>query len=183
MRFSENRVIAWIVLAVCVLGSVVGLGGAGMAREREKLMDVFYDGTDAKSTSRHSMDAYLDRAEECAQIMANEVLLRLGENADAQQMLSLLAGEDDDLDARYAAYQQLQALSDRLYNAMYGAKLPDADIVSFKAAYDDFWGADKYIRVDAYRKLAADFNDDLSGFPAGLVCGVMGVDELNTFGA
>ena len=183
MRFSENRVIAWIVLAVCVIGSVIGLGGAAMAREREKIMEVFYDGSDSKSTARHSMDAYLDRAEECAQIMANEAELHLGANAEAQQMFDALAGDDSDLDARFAAYQQLQALSDRLCNAMYAANLPEKDYTAFKTAYDDFWGMDKYIRVDEYRALAADFNDGLKGFPAGLVCGIFGVDVLNTFGA
>ena len=105
MRFSENRAIAWIVLAACVLGSVVGLGGAGMARERKEIMQVFYDGTDKSSTTRHSMDAYLDRALECCQVMASEAQLALGENADAQQMLDTIAffGDDDSLDTRYQA--------------------------------------------------------------------------------
>ena len=60
MRFSENRVIAWIVLAVCVIGSVVGLGGAGMARERNEAVEVYFEGTDDRD-SAHCMQAYVDR--------------------------------------------------------------------------------------------------------------------------
>ncbi len=38
MRFSENRTIAWVVLAACVLVSVFGLGGMGLAKERGKVL-------------------------------------------------------------------------------------------------------------------------------------------------
>ena len=185
MRLSENRPLAWAVLAACVLGSVVGLGGAGLARERDKVERVFYSGTDAEATARSSMDAYLDRAAECVQIMSSELQLRLGEdNQTAGAMLALMDGfAGDDLDVRYEAYTQLQRLSDEAYNAMYAAELTDAQRTNFKHAYDDFWGADKYVRIDPYRAMASEFNASLSGFPAGIVADLMGVGELNSFGA
>ena len=61
--------------------------------------------------------------------------------------------------------------------------MTDAQRVNFKRAYDDFWGCDKYVRMDPYREMASEFNDSLSGFPAGLVADLMGVDELNSFGS
>ena len=186
MRFNENRPLAWAVLAACVLGSVFGLGGNSLARERDRVEDYFYDGAETSATARSSMDAYLDRAAECAQVMASEVQLHLGaDNANAQKMLDTLAdfGDDDGLDMRYAAYQTLQGLSDQLYNEMYAAPLSDADRRSFKQAYDDFWGSDKYVRIDPYRSMAAEFNDSLDGFPASLAAGLWGVDELSSFGA
>lgn len=90
MRFTENRPLAWAVLVACALGSIVGLGGAGMARERSKAIDVFYRGSSkaaATSSTTHSMDAYLDRAADCAQIMASEAQLHLGKSDDALLML------------------------------------------------------------------------------------------------
>ena len=186
MRFNENRPLAWAVLAACALGSVFGLGGSSLARERDRVEDYFYDGAETSATARSSMDAYLDRAAECAQVMASEVQLHLGaDNANAQKMLDTLAdfGDDDGLDARYSAYQTLQGLSDQLYNEMYAANLSDAERRSFKQAYDDFWGCDKYVRIDPYRSMAAEFNDKLDGFPASLAAGLWGVDELNSFGA
>ena len=65
---------------------------------------------------------------------------------------------------------------------MYAQELTDAQRVNFKRAYDDFWGCDKYVRMDPYRKMASAFNDSLSGFPAGLVADLMGVEEINSFG-
>ena len=185
MRFSENRTVAWIVLAACVLISIFGLSGFSLAGERDKILDVFYDGTEKGETSRHSMDAYLDRAGECAQVMAMEAQLHLGsENAAAVRMLESLGsfGDDDGLDARYEAYLQLQKDSDVLYNEMYAAGLTDAQRVNFKTAYDDFWGSDKFIRRDAYRSLASDFNESLDGFPASVVAALHGIEELNSFG-
>ena len=186
MPFNENRPLAWAVLAVCALGSVFGLGVSSLARERDRVVDYFYDGAETTATTRSSMDAYLDRAAECAQVMASEVQLHLGaDDANAQKMLDALAdfGDDDGLDARYAAYQTLQGLSDQLYNEMYAANLSDTERVNFKHAYDDFWGCDKYVRIDPYRSMAAEFNDSLDGFPASLAAGLWGVDELNSFGA
>ena len=185
MRFNENRPLAWAVLAACALGSVFGLGGNSLARERDRVEDYFYDGAETASTTRSSMDAYLDRAAECVLEMASEAQLHLGaDNANAQKMLDALERfSGDDLDARYAAYQTLQGLSDQLYNEMYAANLSDSDRRSFKQAYDDFWGSDKYVRIDPYRSMAAEFNDSLDGFPASLAAGLWGVDELSSFGA
>ena len=179
MRFNENRPLAWAVFAACALGSVFGLGGSSLARERDRVVASFYDGAETASTTRSSMDAYLDRAAECAQVMASEVQLHLGaDNTNAQKMLDALAdfGDDDGLDMRYQAYQTLQGLSDQLYNEMYAANLSDSDRVNFKHAYDDFWGCDKYVRIDPYRSMASEFNDSLDGFPASFAAGLWGVD-------
>lgn len=186
MRLNENRILAWVVLAVCALGSVIGLGGASLLRERNALMDVFYNGVESQDTGRYSMDAYLDRASECVQVMAAEAQLYLGNDCEtANDMLATLAdfGDDDTLDMRYNAYTRLQRDSDTLYNAMYAANLSEANCVNFKRAYDDFWGCDKYIRKDAYREMAAAFNAELRDFPAEIVAKIMGVEELNSFGA
>ena len=186
LRFFEKRKIAWAVLAVCVVGSVLGLGGASLKKDAAKLEEIFYHGSDTTQTTRYSMDAYLDRAAECASIMANEVLLRLdGENATAEEILSLteILSDSTDTNRRYRAYEIVKSDSDVLYNAMYASSLSDAERRDFKTAYDDFWGADKFIRRDDYRELAASFNDELTDFPAGAVGALWGVGPYNTFGA
>lgn len=186
MRLSENRPLAWAVLLACVLTSVLGLGGSSLIRERDAVMDVFYNGTHAQETARSSMDAYLDRAAECAQIMAAEVQLYLGEeNAAARRAKEAVSrlSDENTLDTRYAAYAQLQQDSDELYNAIYAADLTDEQKVNFKRAYDDFWGCDKYILKDDYREMAVAFNESIASFPASAVAKLLGVDELNSFGA
>ncbi len=184
MRFSENRRLACAVLVVCILGSIFGLGGASMARSRSRALDVFQNGTERQQTQRFSMDAYLDRSVECAQEMAYEAQLLLGDdNANAKKLLNLTDGFDAaDIDQKYDRYGQMQSCSDLLYNEIYGSGIADAQRKNFKRAYDDFWGSDKFIQKDSYRGMASDFNDDLNGFPAGVVTKLWGIDKLNTFG-
>ena len=182
MRFSENRTIAFIVLAACVLGSVFGLGGMGLARERSKVLAIYDRGTDASLSTRHSMDAYLDSSAESAQLMVSEAELHIGASQLTESVSELAARvADSDVDARYEAYTELKSAVDKLYNGMYEAAKGDA-FTNFKMAYDDFWGYDDMIRHDDYAKLAAGYNKLISGFPGGLVAKVMGQGALNTFG-
>lgn len=190
MKFTENRKIAWIVLALCVLFSVVVLGGSGMARERGKIMDVFYEGYH-KDDASHCMDAYLDRAFESARLMAYEAKLHLGDNnRSANEILDCLARVPAYEDAQdiYGLYSEWKVIAyqnaDQLYNEMYAAQLTDAQRKNFKAAYDDFWECERFIQMDPYREMAADFTKEVEGnFPANLVCKVFGVDRLCSFGA
>ena len=46
MKLLESRRFAAGVLAVCAAGSVFGLGGAHLSRERQNAMNVFTVGTD-----------------------------------------------------------------------------------------------------------------------------------------
>lgn len=185
MRFTENRPVAWAVLAVCVLGSIVGFGGGSVAKDRADLIDLFNRGTNAGSTTIESMDAYLDKSANQASVMANEALMLLGnDNAVAQEMLSLVdtVSSGSDLDARYEAYLTLQKDSDALYNVIY-EQFDNAQKKNFKMAYDDFWEQEKFIKRDEYRSKAAEFNNELKGFPADLITSIRGVKQLNSFGA
>lgn len=184
MRFSENRTIAFIVLAVCVVVSLFGLGGMGLARERGKVLTVFDAGTDASMDIRHSMDAYLDSASERALVMAGEYEIYLGESQltkDVTSEAEALADDASGVDARYAAYGKLKGHVEQMYNKLYG-EVDSSQFRNFKLAYDDFKGFTDMIERDDYHKLAKAYNSTISGFPGGLVAGVMGQGALNTFG-
>lgn len=179
MRFSENRVIAWIVLAVCVIGSVVGLGGAGMAREQKQVLNVFYEGADDRDPV-HCMNAYLKRAADCGQMMAGEAELLLGasDNSRKMQEAAAIMQEVTDPASLADAYWDIYQLSDQLYNAVYGANLTDGQRTNFKLAYDDFWGNVRFIEKDPYHELARAYNKALSGGLAPLAGGIFGAREL-----
>ena len=179
MRFSENRLIAWIVLAVCVVGSVFGLGGASLAREQEQVLSVFYEGADERDPV-HCMSAYLRRAADCGQMMADEAQLLLGESDNSRKMqeAARIMLEVDDPASLEDAYWDIYQLSDQLYNAVYGANLTDGQRTNFKLAYDDFWGAVRFIEKDPYHALARAYNKELSGGLAPLAGALHGADEL-----
>ena len=184
LGLKENRKIACVVLAVCVLLSVFVCGGAALRRERTKVMKVFNDGADTSLATRHSMDAYLDSAGESASIMANEAEARVGASDLTSAALSNAAviGQDAaPLDERFTAYTDLKGQVEKLYNNMYSAVSSD-DFRDFKLAYDDFWGYDDMLGRDEYHKQARGYNDLISGFPGGVVAAVTGQGNLNTFG-
>ena len=184
MRLTENRRLAWVALAVCVVVSVFVLGGAALGRERKSVLRVFNDGTDTSLNTRMSMDAYLDDVGENASIMASEAELRLGRSdlTDAVRVNASRVGDDlAGLDARSEAYTQLKDQVEKLYNSMY-SKLSGDDFKNFKLAYDNFWGKKDLIDRDEYHKLARGYNDLISGFPGGVVATLTRQGSLNTFG-
>lgn len=183
MRFDENRKLACVVLAVCVLLSVFALGGGALGREHRKVMKVFNDGADTSLATRHSMDAYLDGAGESASIMVNESEARMGSSDlvdSALQNAALIGNDAASLDERYSAYTELKSQVEKLYNGMYSA-VSSEDFRNFKLAYDDFWGYDDMLGRDAYHKLAKAYNSLISGFPGGMVANLTGQGSLNTF--
>lgn len=184
MKFSENRTIAFIVLAACVLGSIFGLGGMGLSRERNKVLSVFDAGTDPSLSSRHSMDAYLDSASERALVMAGEYEIYLGESQltrDVTSEAEAIADDPSGVDARYAAYSKLKPHVEQMYNKLYG-DVDTAQFRNFKLAYDDFKGFTDQIERDEYHSLAKGYNGLVSGFPGGIVARLTGQGALNPFG-
>lgn len=184
MRFSENRAVALVVLAACVLGSVFGLGGMGLARERNKVLAVYDRGADPSASTRHSVDAYLDSAAANAALMASEAGLQLEASPaiDDVARLGQAVADEADTHARYKAFSDLKTAADKLYDAMYRKTGGGPDFTNFKVAYDDFWENVNMIKYDDYSKLAAGYNDLISGFPGGTVAGLTGQGTLNTFG-
>ena len=183
MRFSENRRIAWIVLLACVVGSIVLLGAGSLRSERQALEKIFTNGTDSASATRYSMDAYLDKCAESAQLLAESASVYLDDDAaiDAVKEQAASLNAIDGPDGRYSVYQQLTASVNSLYTALEKAgKTQETDVL---LSYGDFKGAcDRLERDEDYRKLAQEFNSDLGSFPASLIGGVFGVKELDTFG-
>ena len=184
MRLTENRRLAWLVLAACVLLSLFVLGGAALGRERGRVLKAFNDGTDTSTDRRMSMDAYLDDAAEAATVMGSEAELRLGKSDLAAAVLDnagLVGNDSADLAARSKAFTELKSQVEKLYNDMY-AGVAEADLVSFMKAYNDFWGNKDLIERDGYHKLAKGYNSLISSFPGGLVATVTRQGSLDTFG-
>ena len=142
---------------------------------------MFYDGTDTGLSVRHSMDAYLDRAASCALMMAEEAELILGDT-DAVSRVAALADavSAESMDSvRASAYRDLLTEVESLYTAVL-AEVDDPEQV--RLAYNDFKSAANLVKNDAYSGMARAFNREKGGFPAGLLAGIFGLDDLTVFG-
>lgn len=185
MKFLENRRIAWAAYAVCAVLSIFCLGGVRMRSDQAKVEAVYYEGTDTALSSRHSMDAYLDRAADAAGILAQEGTLYLGEE-DAQCFLTSRLAQDlrdtESISDRYNHYLALINSVEALYTALEAENLSEKQMLNASAAYGDFKGAVNLVKNDQYHQLAANYNKNTSGFPAKLIRDMFGLEEQNTYG-
>ncbi len=184
MKLLSNRKFAWLILAICVVVSIVGLGGGSLAAQRRDVLDVFNDGIDDSLAVRFSMDAYLENCASYANIMAEEYRLRVDmEDALAGKILEMSAmlADSDDLDERYTIYVTLTRNVESLYTQFFSTISPEDDHAEFSHAYQNYQGEVSKISYDEYHALAEKFNDSLEGFPANLIAGLLGIDELNPF--
>ena len=183
MKLLTNRRLATGVLAVCVFGSVFGLGGNCLNQERKKAQNVFEVGTDTSFATTLSVSAYLTNSAAYARTMLEEYKLRTGsawENQDQMQtaMENIVLGTPSE---RLDDYQALVADVESLYTDFHLNVTEDALVTDFDKAYKGFKSENNKIGYDEYHQLARAFNEDAEGFPAGLVAGLWHLTELDPF--
>lgn len=184
MNIFKNRKVAWAVLTLCVVVSIVGMGGGNLAAQRRDVLRVFNAGIDDSFAVRFSMDAYLENCAEYARTMAEEYRLHVGsDNAATGNVLELasMIGDGDDLDNRHSAYKALRDEVEKLYTDFHAAVISETDQSLFDHAYTNFQGEVSKIEYDEYHVLAEKFNRQREGFPASVVSALLGVKPLNPF--
>lgn len=184
MKILKNRRVAWLVLALSVMVSIVGLGGGHLVNQRREVLRVFDVGTDDFLAVRFSMDAYLDNCAEYARTMAEEYRLHVDAEDDvADNVLSLASAvaDEEDLDSRYSAYKALCNAVEGLYTDFHAAQVAESDQSLFSNAYTNYQAEVSKLGYDEYHALAEKFNRQCEGFPAGAVSALLGVKPLNPF--
>ena len=136
MKLLESRRFAAGVLAVCAVGSVFGLGGAHLSRERQNAMNVFTVGTDTSFSTTMSVDAYLKNSADYARTMIEEYRLRAGSEWEGQtrvqsEMASIVSGAPGD---RLSDYLSLVSDVESLYTDFHAAVPDDAAALDFDKA-------------------------------------------------
>lgn len=182
MRLTENRRIASAVLLACVLLSVFALGGWKLRAKESALNDLFVLGSETALATRHSMDAYLDRAVDAANVLAQEAKGYAVDESlvgDVLQSAGAL-GKANGMNGRYEPYSNLTGAVENLYSTLQAAGAGDA--VHVKAAYGDFTSAQSLLKYDAYHAEANSYNKVVGAFPARVIGALWGVNEAETYG-
>ncbi len=186
MRLSENRMIAWIVLAVAV-AFALSLSGNALEKNalemRDDVLKVFYVGAGGDGLSidgdlkQRAKDAYtlVGIAGRYAEI--DKALVEKA--ADAQKGLEEANQlPQTQIKARADANALLAKAVEDLYTELNNAALSAADEKDVQSVYDNFKSHGNTIGRDPFNDLAAQFNRDAkkmySGFPAGLIGGIKG---------
>lgn len=182
MRLNTKRIAAGAVCAACALVSIFGVGGWKLSGKYDDIERTFIYGTDPGLTTRHSMDAYLDRCSEYSARLAQEAkqYLNDSEMIDEVLMLSEELNAADGIEGRYVLYTELSARVEDMYSALQAAGASNETGVT--TAYHDYTSAQNLIKNDGYYMEAADYNDVIGAFPANVIAALRGLDKADTFG-
>lgn len=180
MSFKENRPVAWAVLAAVVIGCTLLNGGTGLARERQSANTFYSAGESISADLREASDnAYvmLGIAQRYSDQFSEELLTATQEAIDGLRD-ALSEGE---ISWMYEAACTLTDRVEDLYTAGGSLDMQGNDGEDFRYKYKNFTSANLRISHDPYNDSAAEFNRLLSGFPAGLIGSVCGIDALQPF--
>ena len=177
MRFSENRPVAWCVLAAAVILALIFGGGGALMDSRTALENQF-------SAPSESIAAELNEMRSNAAVLVS--IANKYDTASEKHIGALndaIAALDSAADpaAKYQASLTLDLAVENVYSNLSGLKLGDVDAQDIRYAYKNFTSAQLRISHDSYNTLAAEFNQKLSRFPAGLLGGLRGVKPLGLF--
>ena len=178
VSWKENTRLGMIALIACVLVGVFVLAPMKLSGARNEARDVFRNGTEKGIT----VSVYTDliAMAENANRLANFASAQLGEdNAD---IVVLKDGAKKILDAKdektmLKAYSDIALASDNVYTRLTGSVKDDA-----KGAYVNIDNYVSTIKRDSYFAYADDFNHKRNGFPAIILAGLFGIDEMPTLG-
>ncbi len=181
MRFSENRTIAWAVLAVVVLLSISLSGGKAMKDMRVEAQQVFFDGAQKDGLSiNRDLDVRADKAYQLTSIASKYYGASDRVLVEAQQACQQLT-DAKDIPDRHAANTRLTRAVEDLYTELEKANLSEDDKQNAYSAYKEVKSRADTISRDMYNSEARKFNDSISRFPANIISDFTGVDELQLF--
>lgn len=165
-------------LVACVLISVMVIAPMKLSGARNEAMDVFRNGTEKGIT----VSVYTDLVSmaENANRLANFAAAQLGEdNADIAALKEgarkILEAKDEK--AMLEAYSDIALASDNVYTKLTGSAKDDA-----KGAYVNIGNYVSTIKRDSYFTYAEKFNNSRNSFPAVILAGLFGIDEMPTMG-
>ena len=178
VSFKENTRLGALALIVCVLVSIFVLGPVKLSGARREAVSVFRNGTEEGIT----VSVYTDLVAmaENANRLANFASEQLGEDNTDIKILKESAKKI--LDAKdektmLAAYSNIALASDNVYTRLTGSVKDDA-----KGAYVNIDNYVSTIKRDSYFACADEFNHKRNGFPAIILAGLFGIDEMPTLG-
>ena len=176
MKITENLHIARAVLAVAIIASILISGGGALSKIKSVATDNFY--------AQDGISFDLIRRGESAQLLATlaqsysldeSVISRV--NSAAQ----VISDADQSIGDRGKAHTELSLAVDDLYTKLTQANLSEADENYAYSLYKEIQSRAQIIDHSDYDTLAADYNKEASGFPAGLISKLTGLGSLDSF--
>ena len=178
-KFTENRPVAWAVLAVVIIGTLL-LGGGGALKSRADAVTALF--TDPDDSISYELKQMADSAELMTSIVQSADgadMAQVAAVTDAIDTLRTAASVKD----KYAGSVALYTAAENLYSGASKLELSDKDQSELDASYKNYSSA--YLSLNEYgeyNEAVEAFNKVRSGFPAGLIGALRGIPAAEKFG-
>ena len=182
-KINENRPLAWVVLALVIVRSIISSGGGALRDVRAQALDGFHYGVNGDSLCIYSdLKARADCAYNLADTAARYDTVPQASIDKVTEAAEVLDNTDDsDIAALNAADDALDRAVELLYTELENSSLSDADAKFALSQYKEFTSRGLTISRDGYNGHAGAFNNTLGAFPASFVGMLSGVRELPLF--
>lgn len=183
MRFSENRVLAWVVLALAILFSVSFSGGGAMRDIRYATEQVFVSGArnDGLSIS-NDLDVLAQKAGVLVSI-AKSYLPGGSDVVNKAEQAANALRESSGAASRFEAYAATTGAIEDVYTQLQNAPMSEKDRTDALKAYKEIESRTDTVNrnKNEYNTPASQFNQGLERFPASLVSKLARVEPLPLF--
>ncbi|MBR0463082.1 MAG: hypothetical protein IJJ23_01690 [Clostridia bacterium] len=178
MKITENRPLAWAVLAVVVVLTLVIGGGNALKAKSDAVAAVFNAPNDSIS---YELKQMADNA---------EVMATIAESTDGVDMAQVAAVTTAVEDIRSAksvsesrkAYVSLKTAVESLYSGATALSMTETNAGDFEYKYKNFSSAYQSAeRYPEYNEAAEAFNKVRNGFPAVLISALRGIGQAELF--
>lgn len=180
-NLAYNKTIGVAVLVVLILFSVFTLGGGKLAKQRDKVERMFYDGVQNDSLSIYNdLASRADGAYDLISIATKYLDANSAEIAALRKTADAV-GDTQDIGKLAKLSDELTADASALEMRLRDERLSSGDDALFQRTLDEMNSRASTMSHDAYNSYAADFNDLRKGFPAHLIAVFSGVKALELF--
>ncbi len=181
MKLLKNRAFAALVMVVVILISFLASGHRALARERDKVSDLFYNGELGDGVGI----AYdLDTIAVCCGNLVTVASRYLSADNSALSALNELRSEmagAATISEKAKCFSRIDSVVMDVAEALDGTNITSTDFNLFYGECVDIDAAQQRIKLDSYNTAARQFNDSLSGQPAAFIAALTGIAEAEIF--
>ena len=177
MKFTENRPLACGILAVVIAGTLFIGGGNALSAKSKAVETTFFAASESISAELKELS---DNAVVLSSIAANAKGVNQAQVTAVNDAVDALRAAET-ISAKADASHDLTVAVENLYSGASNLTLSDKDAEDFKYRYRNYESALLRISHDGYNDEAAIFNNEKSGFPAGLISAVRGIRDAVSF--
>lgn len=188
----KNRAVALALAVAVALASVVGFGGAKLNARYKDARSWITVGVEADNG--YSLGVELSERSYAAANIITTAVNTPGLGEDSPEVLEARAALDDfnallsdlassgEVSAMYRVDAALDAAIDQLYGRMQELAEDPFKMGAVQGQYGNFNSAGTIIGQLRYNEAVTEYNKDTGGFPANVLKGLLGIQEVELFG-